>query len=114
MENIKRFGDLKDVFGSGEMAFPDVEDTKELEEVLNMDILFEDVAFRTSAQYEGSEFAIVKACIPIDEDNPFTFTVGGKVVVQKLKKAKEMKLLPLLGKIIHIKGKNGRKYFDIE
>lgn len=113
MENIKRFGDLKDVFGSGEKAFPDL-DTKELEEVLNMDIVFEDVEFRTSKQYDGSEFAIVKACIPIDMDNPFAFTIGGKVVIQKLKKAKEMKLLPLVGKIIHTKGKNGRKYFDIE
>jgi len=113
MQNLPRFSDIEELRGNGERAFPEVEDTKELEEVLNLDIVFDDVVFRASNQFEGSEFAIVKAHIPIDEENPFTFTVGGKVVVQKLKKAKELGKLPLIGKIEQVKGKNGRRYFDI-
>jgi hypothetical protein len=109
-KTMKRFGEVI----TNEKAFPEVEDQKSVEELVNIDIIIHDVKQIHSGKYDRN-FIVVKASNPIDDEGEyFTFATGGEVLKQKILQAKEEGLLPLIGKIEREKGKNGNRYFDIQ
>lgn len=75
-----------------------------VETLLDQDMLFED--FQELSGSKGEFLWIVAS--DLESKRKLGFSCGGKVVVVKLKEAKEKRLLPLLGKIVKVKD-----YYDI-
>lgn len=96
-KEVKRFGDLSP-------SQVDVEEMVVLDYVLGKEIIIHDFVER-----EGSfgEFVVVVASLAGDNAR-IGFTTGGKVVVRKLKEARDQGYLPLPGRIERVK-----RYYDI-
>jgi len=97
MKEIKRFGDL-------DFGYDDVEEWYKINQLLNNEIIVIDYIITNG---EFGEYAIVKFQF-VGSEKICAFTTGGKVILKKLDKAKDMNLLPLIGRIV--KKKN---YYDI-
>lgn len=94
---IKRFGDMK----------PDplpCDEKVSVEALLDQDVLFED--FQELSGSMGEFFWIVVS--DLETKRKLGFSCGGKVIMPKLREAKDKKLLPLLGKLVKVKD-----YYDI-
>jgi len=98
MAEIKRFSDIP-----SEGIFPETEKVY-LKDVLGKEIVVYDARF-----IEGrfGEFVVLKFRFP-KQKRFYSVSCGGKVVLKKVKKAVEEKLLPLRGKIIREK-----RYYEI-
>jgi len=102
-----------------EPAFPDSENVKS-ETLVNKDISILAYADREGAD---GEFVVIQAK---DGDKEISFSNGGKVVVEKVRKARkhfkmednEKKLYvfpsPVDTKLVEIKSKEGRTYYNLE
>ena len=97
MGDIKRFADLNP-------AFDDVEEWVKIDDLLDKEIMVEDFV---TAEGEYGEYAIIKFTLP-EDFIPRAFTTGAKVILKKVKMAKEKDVLPLPGKIVKKK-----RYYDI-
>lgn len=89
MSEIKRFGDLG-------FNFNDVSEWVDFKSLLDKEIVVLDYII---ANGEFGKYAIIKFSDPGSNEVKAT-TSGGKVVIDKLNKAKEMQALPLLGKVV--------------
>jgi hypothetical protein len=98
MPEIKRFSDIP-----SEGLFP------ETEKVYIKDILGKEIVVYDAKFIEGrfGEFVVIKFRFP-KERKFYSVSCGGQVVVKKVKKAVDEKLLPLRGKIIREK-----RYYEI-
>lgn len=95
---VKRFEDL-------ELSFDDVEVWTKIEDLVNQEVVIHDFIETTG---EHGLYVLIKYTAPNEKEFKAT-TTGAMVIMKKLHKAKEMNVLPLLGKIIF----NG-KYYDIK
>jgi len=89
MKEVKRFGDLG-------FKFEDVTEWVEFKDLLDEEILVLDYLV---AKGDFGSYAIIKFS-DLETGEVKATTTGGKVVMDKLAKAKEMNVLPLVGKVI--------------
>jgi len=96
-EKIKRFGDMKPP------PLP-CDEKIDVKSILDTDVLWVD--FQELSGMQGDFMWIVVQ--DVESKRKLGFSCGGKVVMSKLKEAKEKRLLPLLGKLVKVKD-----YYDI-
>ncbi len=94
---IKRFSDMK--------PKPlECDEKVTIEALLDLDVMFED--FQDLKGAMGKFMWIIVS--DLKTKRKLGFSCGGKVVLEKLREAKERRLLPLTGKIVKVKD-----YYDI-
>jgi len=98
MTDTKRFSDLPKV-----PAFPDTE-LVNLQEILGKDIVIEDYML-DEGKYGQS--VVIKFHYP-DKEELYSTITWSQVILKKIKRADELNLLPLTGKIEKVKN-----YYDI-
>lgn len=96
-EKIKRFSDMKP-------PPLDCDEKINVEAIIDQDVLWVD--FQILSGSKGDFMWVVVE--DLKTKRKLGFSCGGKVVMSKLKEAKEKRLLPLLGKLVKVKD-----YYDI-
>lgn len=89
MKEVKRFGDLG-------FKFEDVSEWIDFKDLVGCEILVLDYLL---ANGDFGQYAIIKFTEE-ESGEIMATTTGGKVVIDKLNKAKERNLLPLIGKVV--------------
>jgi len=89
MKEVKRFGDLG-------FKFDDVNEWVAFKDLVGREIVVLDYLI---ANGDFGQYAIIKFAEEENGEVKAT-TTGGKVVMDKLQKAKEMNILPLVGKVV--------------
>ena len=92
MKEVKRFGDLG-------FKFEDVSEWVAFKDLIGREIVVLDYLL---ANGDFGQYAIIKFTEEENGEVKAT-TTGGKVVIDKLNKAKERNLLPLIGKVVRKK-----------
>ncbi|MBA7568926.1 hypothetical protein ES708_10663 [subsurface metagenome] len=96
-KEVKRFGDMKP-------PPLDCDEKVDVTAILDLDVMWVD--FQELSGSQGDFMWIVVE--DLESKRKLGFSCGGKVVMSKLKEAKEKRFLPLLGKLVKVKD-----YYDI-